>query len=307
MRGTSGQCQEGPADFSACCVATVQTELGSPIGCLLQTLGEELLSWAGQLFLVKSWHRQGPRRPGQPRRLGSARPGPSQRLSEKCLHQEDVHQELARGPSSLPAMLQRLEPELPQPGLGGGASGPPCFSSWTSAEAVPANTADLGRSGKNLAALGAEPLSMRNLGEPVDWSGRVQTLLTRVERLCANISSPDTEGCDRRLPAVHLGLSDKCARTCEGAARKMRPEPSRIGPGRRTSRPRPGVRALPTHSPASPGASSLPSRGKRCLRSPARPFLALLLLLSVKQVRAVFIIIVVIIISGTFFLIAEAI
>ncbi|KAK1331674.1 hypothetical protein QTO34_009647 [Cnephaeus nilssonii] len=64
----------------------------------------------------------------------------------------------------------------------------------------------------------------------------------------------------------------------------MRPEPSRIGPGRRTAGPWPGVRALPTHIPASPGASSLPSRGKRSLQSPARPFLALLLLVSVKQV-----------------------
>lgn len=168
-----------------------------------------------------------------------------------------------------------------------------------------------GRSGKNLPALGgpdgAEPRLMGVYGGSVDWSSRVQTPLTCVERLCANISSLDTEGCDRRLPAGHLGPSDKCACTCESATRKMRPEPSRIRPGRRTAGPRPGVRAWPTHSPASPGASSLPSRGKRSLQSPARPFLALLLLASVKQVRAVFIIVVVIIISGAFFLITEAI
>ncbi|XP_036308094.1 glucagon-like peptide 2 receptor [Pipistrellus kuhlii] len=64
----------------------------------------------------------------------------------------------------------------------------------------------------------------------------------------------------------------------------MRLEPSRRGPGRRTAGPRPGVHVSPTHVPAFPGASSLPSLGKRSLQSPARPFLALLLLVSVKQV-----------------------
>lgn len=89
----------------------------------------------------------------------------------------------------------------------------------------------------------------------------------------------------------HLGL-DRCARACEGTARKMRREPGRVGPAR---------------TPASPGAGPLPSRGKGSLQPPARPFLALLLLVSVKQVRAVFIIIIVIIISCTCFLITEAI
>ncbi|XP_036079567.1 glucagon-like peptide 2 receptor isoform X2 [Rousettus aegyptiacus] len=65
----------------------------------------------------------------------------------------------------------------------------------------------------------------------------------------------------------------------------MRLEPSRAGPGRRNVRLLPGVQALPTLLPAAWEASPSPSRSKCSLPSPARrPFLALLLLVSIKQV-----------------------
>lgn len=106
---------------------------------------------------------------------------------------------------------------------------------------------------------------------------------------------------------VHLGLLDKCVRTCESPARKMRREPSRKGPGSRSVGPWPGVGVLPTRIPAARGARPLLSRRKCSLQSPAGPLLALLLLVSIKQVRTVFVIIIVIIISCTYFLIIEAI
>ncbi|ELK03868.1 Glucagon-like peptide 2 receptor [Pteropus alecto] len=64
----------------------------------------------------------------------------------------------------------------------------------------------------------------------------------------------------------------------------MRLEPSRAGPGRRNVGLLPGVQALPTLIPAAWEASPSPSRSKCSLPSPARPFLALLLLVSIKQV-----------------------
>lgn len=83
---------------------------------------------------------------------------------------------------------------------------------------------------------------------------------------------------------VHLGLLDKCVRTCESPARKMRREPSRAGPGSRSVGPWPGVRVLPTRIPAARGARPRLSRRKCSLQSPAGPLLALLLLVSIKQV-----------------------
>ena len=106
---------------------------------------------------------------------------------------------------------------------------------------------------------------------------------------------------------VHLGPFKQCASTCDCTARKMRPEPSRAGPRSRRVGPLPGAHTLPTGSPATRGARPPPSPGKRALWTPARPFLALLLLVSIKQVRAVCIITVtVIIISCMYFLTVEA-
>ncbi|KAM7067484.1 glucagon-like peptide 2 receptor [Molossus nigricans] len=64
----------------------------------------------------------------------------------------------------------------------------------------------------------------------------------------------------------------------------MRREPSRVGPRGRSVGASAGVRALPTGVPVCPRASPLPARGKCALQAPARPFLALLLLVSIKQV-----------------------
>lgn len=82
---------------------------------------------------------------------------------------------------------------------------------------------------------------------------------------------------------VHLGLLSKCAHTCESTARKMRSEPSRAGPGRRNVGPLPRVHVLPTRIPAARGAGPLFSCRKCSLRSPVRPLLTLLLLVSIKQ------------------------
>ncbi|XP_059764449.1 glucagon-like peptide 2 receptor isoform X2 [Balaenoptera ricei] len=64
----------------------------------------------------------------------------------------------------------------------------------------------------------------------------------------------------------------------------MRPELSRAGPRSRRVGPLPGAHTLPTGIPATRGARPPPSPGKRALWTPARPFLALLLLVSIKQV-----------------------
>ncbi|XP_010990075.3 glucagon-like peptide 2 receptor [Camelus dromedarius] len=61
----------------------------------------------------------------------------------------------------------------------------------------------------------------------------------------------------------------------------MRPPPSRAGPGRRRQGPLPRAHTLPSGIPA---ARALPSPGRRALWTPARPLMALLLLVSIKQV-----------------------
>nr|XP_010964314.1 PREDICTED: glucagon-like peptide 2 receptor [Camelus bactrianus] len=61
----------------------------------------------------------------------------------------------------------------------------------------------------------------------------------------------------------------------------MRPPPSRAGPGRRRQGPLPRAHTLPSGIPA---ARALPSPGRRALSTPARPLMALLLLVSIKQV-----------------------
>ncbi|KAL2765834.1 glucagon-like peptide 2 receptor [Daubentonia madagascariensis] len=63
----------------------------------------------------------------------------------------------------------------------------------------------------------------------------------------------------------------------------MTPEPSVARPGRRVG-PLRGVPELPTGIPAPWGDSPLPSHRKRSLWTPGRPFLTLMLLVSVKQV-----------------------
>ncbi|KAG8507130.1 Glucagon-like peptide 2 receptor, partial [Galemys pyrenaicus] len=98
-----------------------------------------------------------------------------------------------------------------------------------------------------------------------------------VERICANTSSLYEEECKRRPPVVHLRLLEKCAHTCESAARKMRP-------GKRRVRPLSGVHALPMGVPAPWGARPDPFLRRLSLCVPARPFLTLLLLVSIKQV-----------------------
>lgn len=71
-------------------------------------------------------------------------------------------------------------------------------------------------------------------------------------------------------------------------ARSMRP---RLGPamrGRSREGPLHAVRAQPLGIPETQGISPLPSHGIRQLWAPGRPFLALVLLVSIKQVRADF-------------------
>lgn len=71
--------------------------------------------------------------------------------------------------------------------------------------------------------------------------------------------------------------------------------------------PLPAAHVLLMGTPAAQGAGPLSSPRKPAHWTPARPFLALLLLVSIKQVRAVCIIIViVIIISCMYFLMIEA-
>uniref|UniRef100_A0A8C3XBB7 Glucagon-like peptide 2 receptor n=1 Tax=Catagonus wagneri TaxID=51154 RepID=A0A8C3XBB7_9CETA len=64
----------------------------------------------------------------------------------------------------------------------------------------------------------------------------------------------------------------------------MRPDPSLAGPGRRRAGLSREAHALPTGVPAARGARPPPSPGKRALRTPVRPFMALLFLVSIKQV-----------------------
>ncbi|KAM9209892.1 glucagon-like peptide 2 receptor [Dugong dugon] len=64
----------------------------------------------------------------------------------------------------------------------------------------------------------------------------------------------------------------------------MRPGPSRAGPGRRRLGPLPGARGLLRCTPAPRGTRPLPSHKKLVLRASVRPFLALVLLVSIKQV-----------------------
>ncbi|XP_036783644.2 glucagon-like peptide 2 receptor [Manis pentadactyla] len=125
---------------------------------------------------------------------------------------------------------------------------------------------------------------MRNCGDAVDCSRPAQKLSERRGENCANTSSLYTEECETRLPVVHLGPPEGCAHTCERAAREMRPESSRTAPRRRKGRPLPGAHMLPTGTPAARGAWPLLRHSKHSLWTPARPFHALLLLVSVKQV-----------------------
>ncbi|XP_077022080.1 glucagon-like peptide 2 receptor [Tamandua tetradactyla] len=111
-----------------------------------------------------------------------------------------------------------------------------------------------------------------------DRSGRSQ----RAEKICANITRLYEEACERRQPMVHLGRLGKCVGTREGTARKMRPEASRSGAGRAGSLP--GARGQLVGIPAPRGAGPLPSRRERVLQAPLRHVLALLLLVSIKQV-----------------------
>ena len=86
----------------------------------------------------------------------------------------------------------------------------------------------------------------------------------------------------------------------------MRPGPSWAG-ARRAVSPLPGAHVLLMGTPAAQGAGPLSSPREPARWTPVRPFLALLLLVSIKQVRAVCIIIViVIIISWMYFLMIEA-
>lgn len=124
-----------------------------------------------------------------------------------------------------------------------------------------------------------------------------------VERVRADISLPCEEDRRRRPPAAHLGRSEPCVGTGDHTARTMRPPPSRAGPGRRRQGPLPRAHTLPSGIPA---ARALPSPGRRALSTPARPLMALLLLVSIKQVRAAFIIISTLMISCTYFPIIEA-
>ncbi|XP_042111598.1 glucagon-like peptide 2 receptor isoform X1 [Ovis aries] len=64
----------------------------------------------------------------------------------------------------------------------------------------------------------------------------------------------------------------------------MRPGPSWAGSRRRAVSPLPGAHVLLTGTPAAQGAGPLSSPCKLARWTPARPFLALLLLLSIKQV-----------------------
>ncbi|XP_006156470.1 glucagon-like peptide 2 receptor [Tupaia chinensis] len=64
----------------------------------------------------------------------------------------------------------------------------------------------------------------------------------------------------------------------------MQRGPSSAGPGGGKGRPLPGVPVQPVGISASRGTSPLPSHGKRSLWVPGRPFLALVLLVSIKQV-----------------------
>ncbi|XP_066222553.1 glucagon-like peptide 2 receptor [Saccopteryx leptura] len=64
----------------------------------------------------------------------------------------------------------------------------------------------------------------------------------------------------------------------------MRPEPSRGAPGGAVRGPVRGARGLPARSPAPRGTRPPPALRPPALRPPARPFLALLLLVSIKQV-----------------------
>ncbi|XP_006177012.2 LOW QUALITY PROTEIN: glucagon-like peptide 2 receptor [Camelus ferus] len=102
-----------------------------------------------------------------------------------------------------------------------------------------------------------------------------------VERVRADISLPCEEDRRRRPPAAHLGRSEPCVGTGDHTARTMRPPPSRAGPGRRRQGPLPRAHTLPSGIPA---ARALPSPGRRALSTPARPLMALLLLVSIKQV-----------------------
>nr|XP_006216245.2 glucagon-like peptide 2 receptor isoform X1 [Vicugna pacos] len=102
-----------------------------------------------------------------------------------------------------------------------------------------------------------------------------------VERVRADISLPCEEDRRRRPPAAHLGRSEPCVGTGDHTARTMRPPPSRAGPGRRRQGPLPRAHALPSGIPAT---RPLPSPGRRTLWTPVRPLMALLLLVSIKQV-----------------------
>uniref|UniRef100_A0A4X1VBZ0 Glucagon-like peptide 2 receptor n=1 Tax=Sus scrofa TaxID=9823 RepID=A0A4X1VBZ0_PIG len=64
----------------------------------------------------------------------------------------------------------------------------------------------------------------------------------------------------------------------------MRPERSRAGPGRKRAGLLPEAHGLPAGIPAAWGARPLPSPRKRAPRTPVRPFMALLFLVSIKQV-----------------------
>lgn len=156
-----------------------------------------------------------------------------------ALRRKTPASELAREAHPLGlAVPPQLEPKPVAPwscglSLGGGTYWPPCFFSSASAEDIPENTADSGEVWEKSPWLcggrvGAEPLLMRNFGDSVDWS---RHSWRGVERVCANISSLHKEECKRRLPVVHPGLLDKCARTCESAARKTRPVRGRAGQG----------------------------------------------------------------------------
>ncbi|XP_058139465.1 glucagon-like peptide 2 receptor [Dasypus novemcinctus] len=114
-----------------------------------------------------------------------------------------------------------------------------------------------------------------------DWFGGSQR---GVERTRANTSLLCTEECRRRQPVVHPGPLGTCVGTCEGAAGKMRPEASRARSGGGTGGCLPGVLGLPVGIPAPRGTGPLPAHRKRPLQAPARLILALMLLVSIKQV-----------------------
>lgn len=202
----------------------------------------------------------------------------------------------------MPAVAQQLEPEAP-------ARGPCAQSRTTGCLASPPGRPLLrkslgaqltwGRSGKNLPAFGRrgggpggdEPPLMRNPRESSVGGPRpVQTLPPRAAWRGFVQTFPRCAG--RNAGGGRLWCILDYSRTAPSPVKLQggRRGQHRAGaaPGRRKGEDPHPESTLPMDTPACPGPRPLPPSRKRSPPAPTRPVLTLLLLVSVKQVRAVY-------------------